>query len=67
MCRLLWDFERDAAHGGFSFLEKHILTLMVETSHLSRWSLDVVLGDDVLTNHGISVDGSEGAMGVAYH
>lgn len=50
-----------------SFLEKHISTCMVESSDLSRWSLDVVVGGDVLTNHGISTDESEGVMGITYN
>lgn len=50
-----------------SLLEKHLLTCMVESSDLSRWSLDVVVGDVVLTNHGISMDESEGVMGITYN
>lgn len=50
-----------------SFLEKRILICTVESSDLSRRSLDVVAGDVVLTNHGISMDGSEGVMGITYN
>lgn len=50
-----------------SLLEKRLLTCMVESSDLSRWSLDVVVGDVVLTNHGISMDESEGVMGITYN
>lgn len=50
-----------------SFLEKYLLTSMVDSSDLSRWSLGVVVGDVALTNHSISVDESEGVMGITYN
>lgn len=47
-----------------SFLKKHILTCMVESPDLSRRALDVVVGDVALTSQGISMEESEGMMGI---